>query len=51
MSINKLIKKNGEYIIYCDRIDEFINALDCKNCKGFRKIDPVTATIKCRGDS
>jgi hypothetical protein len=49
MTISKIEKVDGNFIIFCDRTDTYRNAKDCGKCKGLISIDPVKAQIKCRG--
>jgi hypothetical protein len=48
MNYEKIIKKEyGTYRVYCPRIEVFRDAIDCKTCSRFRKIDPVAGQISC----
>jgi len=49
MNTGKIIKtEDGKYRVYCSKIEEYRDSIDCKKCSRFKKIDPAICAVICR---
>jgi hypothetical protein len=48
MTTHKIITKDDQFRVYCEKSMSYIDAKKCEKCKYFKSIDPVKAQILCK---